>query len=38
VLYLNVGGDWPGQPDASTPASSSMMVDYVRVMAKLADN
>lgn len=31
-----VGSSWSGQPDASTPASASMVVDYVRVFAKVA--
>lgn len=30
-LSLQVGGDWPGDPDASTPFPSHMDVDYVRV-------
>jgi beta-glucanase (GH16 family) len=31
ILNLAVGGDWPGNPDASTPFPSRMLVDYVRV-------
>ncbi len=31
VLNLAVGGDWPGDPDASTPNPADMVVDYVRV-------
>jgi beta-glucanase (GH16 family) len=31
ILNLAVGGDWPGNPGASTPFPSSMLVDYVRV-------
>jgi beta-glucanase (GH16 family) len=30
-LSLQVGGDWPGAPDASTPFPATMSVDYVRV-------
>ncbi len=30
-LSLQVGGDWPGAPDASTPFPSHMKIDYVRV-------
>ena len=30
-LSLQVGGDWPGAPDGSTPFPSTMSVDYVRV-------
>ncbi len=32
-LLLNValGGDWPGDPDATTPNPADMLVDYVRV-------
>ncbi|SDI78058.1 Beta-glucanase, GH16 family [Frankineae bacterium MT45] len=28
---LAVGGNWPGSPDATTPAVSTMLVDYVRL-------
>ena len=31
VLNLAVGGDWPGDPNASTPNPADMLVDYVRV-------
>jgi len=31
ILNLAVGGDWPKNPDASTPFPSQMLVDYVRV-------
>jgi len=31
LLNLAVGGDWPGDPDASTKFPQSMLVDYVRV-------
>jgi beta-glucanase (GH16 family) len=30
-LSLQVGGDWPGDPNASTPFPGQMDVDYVRV-------
>jgi beta-glucanase (GH16 family) len=31
ILNLAVGGDWPGNPDASTMFPQSMLVDFVRV-------
>jgi beta-glucanase (GH16 family) len=31
ILNLAVGGDWPGNPDATTELPQSMLVDYVRV-------
>lgn len=31
ILTLAVGGNWPGDPDDSTPFPSSMMVDYIRI-------
>jgi len=31
VLNLAVGGEWPGNPNASTPFPSQMLVDYVRI-------
>jgi beta-glucanase (GH16 family) len=31
VMNLAVGGDWPGNPDSTTPTPSDLMVDYVRV-------
>ncbi len=31
ILNLAIGGDWPGNPDASTVFPQSMLVDYVRV-------
>lgn len=31
LLNMAVGGTWPGNPNASTPTSSTMLVDYVRV-------
>jgi beta-glucanase (GH16 family) len=34
LLNLAVGGNWPGGPNASTPSTSTMLVDYVRVYQK----
>ena len=31
LLNLAMGGDWPGDPDASTRYPAEMLVDYVRV-------
>ncbi|MFJ5548062.1 ricin-type beta-trefoil lectin domain protein [Streptomyces sp. NPDC093225] len=31
ILNLAVGGDWPGNPDGSTPFPNQLVVDYVRV-------
>jgi len=31
LLNLAVGGDWPGNPDATTAFPQKMLVDYVRV-------
>jgi beta-glucanase (GH16 family) len=31
LLNLAVGGDWPGNPDATTQFPQQMLVDYVRV-------
>jgi beta-glucanase (GH16 family) len=31
ILNLAVGGNWPGNPDDSTPFPSSFEIDYVRV-------
>lgn len=31
LINLAVGGDWPGNPNASTPFPSTMLVDYVRI-------
>jgi beta-glucanase (GH16 family) len=31
ILNLAVGGDWPGNPDASTRFPQTMRIDYVRV-------
>jgi beta-glucanase (GH16 family) len=31
ILNLAVGGDWPGNPDASTTFPQRMLVDYIRV-------
>lgn len=33
ILNLAVGGNWPGEPDASTTFPQTMTVDYVRVSA-----
>lgn len=30
ILNLAVGGNWPGNPDSSTPMPDTMFVDYVR--------
>lgn len=34
LANLAVGGDWPGDPDASTPFPASYQIDYVRVWQK----
>jgi len=34
LLNVAVGGNWPGNPDASTPFPQKMTVDYVRVFKK----
>ena len=34
LLNLAVGGDWPGNPDATTPFPSYMDIDYLHVYAK----
>ncbi len=31
IMNLAVGGVWPGNPDATTPNPSEMLVDYVRL-------
>jgi beta-glucanase (GH16 family) len=31
LLNVAVGGDWPGNPDASSTFPQTMLVDYVRV-------
>ncbi len=31
ILNLAVGGNWPGNPDNTTPFPSEMLVDYVRI-------
>ncbi len=31
LMNLAIGGDWPGNPDATTPNDAEMLVDYVRV-------
>ncbi len=37
LLNLAVGGYWPGDPDATTPAPSTMAVDYIRVYERVDD-
>jgi beta-glucanase (GH16 family) len=34
LLNMAMGGNWPGAPNASTPAVNTMLVDYVRVYQK----
>ena len=34
LINLAVGGDWPGNPDASTVFPQTMLVDYVRVYSR----
>lgn len=34
ILNVAVGGNWPGNPDATTPFPQQMLVDYVRVYSK----
>jgi len=34
ILNVAVGGDWPKNPDATSPYPQPMLVDYVRVFAK----
>ena len=31
VMNLDVGGDWAGHPDSTTPAQSNWNIDYIRV-------
>jgi beta-glucanase (GH16 family) len=31
ILNLAIGGDWPGNPDATTVFPQTMLVDYIRV-------
>jgi beta-glucanase (GH16 family) len=31
IMNLAVGGDWPGNPDTTTPNPAEVVVDYVRV-------
>jgi beta-glucanase (GH16 family) len=35
ILNVAVGGNWPGDPDASTVFPQTMLVDYVRVYQKV---
>ena len=34
ILNLALGGDWDGNPDATTPFPAEMLVDWVRVYRK----
>lgn len=36
IANLAVGGDWPGDPNATTPFPASMDIDYIRVYRKTA--
>ena len=38
LANLAVGGDWPGQPDATTPFPSAMVIEYIRVYEKGSDS
>lgn len=38
VLNVAVGGAWPGPPDATTPPSATMAVDWVRVLGQLEED
>jgi beta-glucanase (GH16 family) len=31
MANLQVGGDWPGMPDATTPFPAQLELDYIRV-------
>ena len=35
LLNLAVGGNWPGNPDATTVFPADMQVDYVRIYTQL---
>ena len=35
LLNLAIGGDWPGSPDSSTRFPATMLVDWVRVWARM---
>jgi beta-glucanase (GH16 family) len=37
LLNAAVGGDWPGNPDATAEYPQTMLVDYVRVYKKGGD-
>jgi beta-glucanase (GH16 family) len=37
LANLAVGGDWPGNPDASTVFPGYMDIDYIRAYQKSAD-
>lgn len=34
IANFAVGGNWPGNPDGTTPFPSSMQIDYIRVYSK----
>lgn len=34
LLNMAVGGNWPGAPNATTPTTATMLVDYIRVYQK----
>lgn len=34
IINLAVGGLFPTPPDSTTPASSTMLVDYIRVLGR----
>ena len=34
ILNLAIGGDWDGNPDATTPFPAEMLVDWVRLYTK----
>jgi len=36
ILNLAIGGDWPGNPDATSSFPDTVYVDYVRVYQKTA--
>jgi beta-glucanase (GH16 family) len=31
IANLAIGGEWPGDPDASTPFPGYLEIDYIRV-------
>ena len=38
IANLAVGGDWPGNPDASTPFPARMNIDYIHVYSSKPDD